>query len=43
MNLPVSAVCYMLHSDLRWNNNELAGGKPLTVPGDAAHGIVTPI
>lgn len=26
-----------------WNYNELAGGKPVTVPGDAAHGIVTPI
>ena len=43
MNLPVSTVCYTLPSDFNWNDNELAGGKPLRAPGDAAHGIVTPI
>lgn len=31
--LPVSSVCYTLHPDSCRNNNELAGGKPLTVPG----------
>lgn len=43
MNSPVSTVCYMLSSDFSWNYNELASGKPLRVPADAAHGIVTPI
>lgn len=43
MNLSVSAVCYMLPSDFNWNYNGSTGGKPLRGPGDAAHGIVTPI
>lgn len=43
MNLCVSTACYMLPSDFNWNYNEPTGGKLLRGPGEAAHGIVTPI
>ena len=43
IDLSVTAACYMLPSDFKWNYNEPTGGEPQRGPGEAARGAVTPI